>query len=110
MRNRQLIVWEKHINPRNSQNLGVVIVILIALFIPISVYLVGKNQDTRQDAAEVLSPNVTQTPQQIDEGIVYVEEIPDPKVGKIPGELVVEFKQASEAAIANVATTAARIE
>ena len=107
MKNGQLIVWENHITPKNSQNLGILIVNLIALFIPLSVYLSGQNQDNRQNAQVV--PSVTETPQQIDKGVIYINKVPDPKVGKIPGELIVEFKPATGAAIASRDSTEQRI-
>lgn len=109
MENGQLFIWQKHINPNNSQNLGIVIIILITLFIPVSVYLTGQSTDNRQSAQEVV-PSVTEIPQQIDKGVVIIEQVPDPKVGKIPGELVVEFKPASGSAIANVDSTSQRIQ
>lgn len=108
MKNGQLIIWENHINPNNSQNLGIFIVILIALFIPLSVYLTEQNQDNRQ-SAQVLVPSVTETPQQIDQGVIIINKVPDPKVGKIPGELVVEFRPSTGSAIANIDSTSQRI-
>jgi thermitase len=108
MENRQLFIWQKHINPHNSQNLGIVIVILIALFIPLSVYLTGQNQANKQ-SAQILTPSVTLTPQQIDQGVIVINQVPDPKVGKIPGELIVEFRPASGSAIANIESTSQRI-